>query len=99
MADHSILQPGNLLMVQERERFLARFLRKNGWPTLDSLRAFEAGCSTGYNMRLFVQWGARPEHIAGIDLDPDAVVAARRTPRRSGFTPGVRPRCPTRRHV
>ncbi|MBK6320368.1 MAG: class I SAM-dependent methyltransferase [Dehalococcoidia bacterium] len=73
MADHSILQPGNLLMVQERERFLARFLRKNGWPTLDSLRAFEAGCSTGYNMRLFVQWGARPEHIAGIDLDPDAV--------------------------
>jgi SAM-dependent methyltransferase len=73
VADHSILQPGNLLMVQERERFLARFLRRNGWPTLDSLRAFEAGCSTGYNMRLFVQWGARPEHIAGIDLDPDAV--------------------------
>lgn len=73
MPDHSILQPGNLLMVQERERFLARFLRKNGWPALDDLRAFEAGCSTGYNMRMFVQWGARPEHIAGIDLDPEAV--------------------------
>ena len=73
MADQSILNPGNLLMVQERERFLARFLRGNGWPNLDSLKAFEAGCSTGYNLRMLVQWGARPENLAGIDLDPQAV--------------------------
>lgn len=73
MPDHSILNPGNLLMVQERERFLARLLSRNGWPVLESLRAFEAGCSTGYNLRLFVQWGGRPEHMSGIDLDPEAV--------------------------
>ena len=73
MADQSILNPGNLLMVQERERFLAKLLRKAGWESLDALRAFEAGCSTGYNLRMLVQWGARPEHMAGIDLDPDAV--------------------------
>jgi len=60
-------------MVQERERFLAGFLRRNGWPQLESFRAFEAGCSTGYNLRMFVQWGGRPEHMAGIDLDPEAV--------------------------
>ena len=73
MADQSILNPGNLLMVQERERFLARFLRANGWPNLETLSAFEAGCSTGYNLRMLVQWGGRPENMAGIDLDPHAV--------------------------
>ncbi len=73
MADHSILLTGNLLMVQERERFLTKLLRKSGWENLSELRAFEAGCSTGYNLRQLVQWGARPEHIAGIDLNPEAV--------------------------
>lgn len=73
MADQSILQPGNLLMVQERERFLSNLLRKHGIDSLDHFRAFEAGCSTGYNLRLFLQWGARPENLAGIDLDPAAV--------------------------
>lgn len=70
---HSILEPGNLLMVQERERLLLRILRRHGYESLDAVRVFEAGCSTGYNMRLFVQWGGRPENIAGIDLDPGAV--------------------------
>lgn len=73
MADQSILQPGNLLMVQERERFLSRLFRDVGWANLEGLRGFEAGCSTGYNLRLLVQWGARPENLAGIDLDPQAV--------------------------
>lgn len=73
MADQSILNPGNLLMVQERERFLARLLRKSGWASLESLRAFEAGCSTGYNLRMLVQWGGQPRNMAGIDLDPQAV--------------------------
>lgn len=71
-ARHSILEPGNLLMVQERERLLLRILRRYDYESLDCVRVFEAGCSTGYNMRLFVQWGGRPENIAGIDLDPAA---------------------------
>ncbi len=73
MADQSILQPGNLLMVQERERYLSKLLRQHNIDSLDHFRAFEAGCSTGYNLRLFLQWGARPENLAGIDLDPAAV--------------------------
>ncbi|MEO8538962.1 MAG: class I SAM-dependent methyltransferase [bacterium] len=73
MADQSILNPGNLLMVQERERFLAGLLRRAGWHSLDTITGFEAGCSTGYNLRLLVQWGGRPENMAGIDLDSAAV--------------------------
>lgn len=71
--NHSILQPGNLLMVQERERLIAKLLRRAGFETLDGLRAFEGGCSTGYNLRLLVQWGANPRDLAGMDLDEAAV--------------------------
>lgn len=73
MHQHSILHLGNLLMVQERERFLSRLLARQGIESLESFRAFEAGCSTGYNLRQILQWGGRPENLAGIDLDPAAV--------------------------
>lgn len=73
MNQHSILHMGNLLMVQERERFLSRLITRTGVESLDTFHAFEAGCSTGYNLRLILQWGARPENLAGIDLDPAAV--------------------------
>ena len=84
MDRHSILRPGNLLMVQERERLLARLLSASSLGPLEELRVFEAGCSTAYNLRLLVQWGCRPEHLAGIDLDPDAVAYAR------SRSPGIR---------
>ena len=70
---YSILEPGNLFIVQERERVLQRVLRDNGFRALDGVRAFEAGCSTGYHLRQLVQWGARPEDQAGMDLDSEAV--------------------------
>ena len=76
MDRHSILRPGNLLMVQERERILARLLSARAFGPLDELSVFEAGCSTAYNLRLLVQWGCRPESLAGIDLDPGAVAYA-----------------------
>ncbi len=73
MARDSILEMGDLLMVQERERFLSRLLARLRVESLEPLSVFEAGCSTGYNLRLMVQWGGRPENMAGIDLDPVAV--------------------------
>jgi SAM-dependent methyltransferase len=68
----SILEPGNLLMVQERERFLSRLFREEGIRSLANFTAFEAGCYTAYNLRLLVQWGASPQGLAGMDADPEA---------------------------
>lgn len=68
---------GNLLMVQERERLLSGIFRRHGIHSLAGFRTFEAGCSTGYHLRLMVQWGASPDGQAGIDLDPAAVDYAR----------------------
>ena len=73
MVDHSILELGNLLMVQERERLLSKLFEQQDIRDLDGVKTFEAGCSTGYNLRLMVQWGARPEHQAGQDVDESAV--------------------------
>ncbi len=70
---HSILELGNLLMVQERERFLLRLFRRAAITRLDEVRVFEAGCSTGYNLRQMVQWGGSPPNMAGIDIDPVAI--------------------------
>lgn len=72
-----IEEPGHLLILQERERLLAKLLRRHGFRRLDDVRAFEAGCGWGYNLRLLVQWGARPELLAGIDTDGARVEGAR----------------------
>ena len=73
MSGLQLLDPGQLLATQERERALSRALRDRGFTNLESVRIFEAGASNGHNLRQFVQWGARPENLAGIDLDADRV--------------------------
>ena len=72
MTTQTILDPGNLLMVQERERCLARLFRRHGYDTLAGVRGFEAGCSAAHNLLTLVQWGASAQNLAGIDVDPSA---------------------------
>jgi SAM-dependent methyltransferase len=43
---------------------------------LDTKKILEIGCGTGYWLREFVRFGARPENICGIDLIPDDVTEA-----------------------
>jgi len=78
MHQHVNLDMGNLLVAQERERFLARLLLKHGITSLESLRVFEAGCAGGYTLRLMVQWGARPEHLSGVEIDASAAAQCAR---------------------
>ncbi len=74
---HSLLRMGNLLMVQERDRAVVGVLARHGYTSVEKVRAFEAGCAGGYNLRHMVQLGASPANIAGMDLDPQAVAYAR----------------------
>ncbi|MDZ7726820.1 MAG: class I SAM-dependent methyltransferase [Dehalococcoidia bacterium] len=77
MTTQSVLDPGDLLMVQERERALARVFQRQGYRTLQDARVFEAGCGGGYNLRQMVQWGADPEHVRGMDVAEERVAYAR----------------------
>src|SRR5215475_12345037 len=75
---YSWFSPGHLFIVQEREWRLLTLLRRHNFAPLDTKRILEIGCGTGYWLREFIKWGARPENIIGIDLLPDRVVEARK---------------------
>jgi len=44
---------------------------------LSQAKILEVGCGTGYFLREFIKWGARPENITGIDLLEESVAYAR----------------------
>jgi ubiquinone/menaquinone biosynthesis C-methylase UbiE len=44
---------------------------------LDTKKILEISWGTGFWLREFIKWGARPENITGVDLLPDRVSEAR----------------------
>jgi SAM-dependent methyltransferase len=77
-APYSWFNAGHLFLIQGRERLLVTRLKQYGFASLDTKSVLEIGCGTGYWLREFVKWGARPEHIVGIDLLSDRVAEAKR---------------------
>jgi len=77
-ARYSWFSPGHLHMVQERERWVLKLLRQNGFAPLSTKKILEIGCGTGYWIRDLIKWGARPENITGLDLVPDRVTEAQK---------------------
>jgi ubiquinone/menaquinone biosynthesis C-methylase UbiE len=75
---YSWFNPGQLFMVQERERRTVALLRHFGCEDLQSKKLLEIGCGGGYWLREFIQWGARPENVVGMDLLEDRVAEAQR---------------------
>jgi SAM-dependent methyltransferase len=76
---YSWLSPGHLFLKQEQEREFLGLLRRAGYADLGPLRVLDVGCGTGDWLRKFVMWGARPEHLTGLDLLEDRVTEARQT--------------------
>ena len=76
-ARYSYFSMGNLFEKQERERCLWSLLKRHGLAPLQTQKILDVGCGTGAQMRMFMQWGARPEQLTGIDLLVDHLVAAR----------------------
>ena len=71
-------RPGYLFEIQERERETLAVLKRNGSASLAAKHILEIGCGTGYRLREFMNWGAQPENIIGVDLLFDRVAEARR---------------------
>jgi SAM-dependent methyltransferase len=74
---YSWFSPGHLFLLQERERRLLALLKRYDCVSLATKKILEVGCGTGYWLREFIKWGARPENITGVDLLPDRVTEAR----------------------
>jgi ubiquinone/menaquinone biosynthesis C-methylase UbiE len=73
---YSRLNAGHLYTLQQLERQILRLLKSQGL-VLEGKKILEIGCGTGYWLRQFIQWGARPAVLVGIDLLWDRVVEAR----------------------
>jgi ubiquinone/menaquinone biosynthesis C-methylase UbiE len=65
------------LIIQERERRLLALLSRYGCAPLNTKKILEVGCGSGYWLREFIKWGARPENITGIDLLDHRIAEAR----------------------
>lgn len=74
---YSCLDPGHLFMVQDRERQVLGLLERYGLLPLETKKILEIGCGSGFWLREFVKWGARPENIFGVDLLPGRIAEAR----------------------
>lgn len=72
----SVFSPGHLFLVQEQVRAITRCLRRVGRESLRDYDLLEVGCGTGRWLREFVQWGADPQRLTGVDLLPDRVALA-----------------------
>lgn len=75
---YSVFNPGNTLDSQELEREILGVLDREHFNPLDEKLILDVGCGTGVWLREFVKWGARPEHLVGIDLLPERIENARR---------------------
>lgn len=64
-------------MIAERERRTLLLLEREGMMPLAGRRLLEVGCGAGIWLRDLVRWGARPEHVFGVELLADRVAAAR----------------------
>ena len=75
---YSYFNRANLFSIQQRERRVLAMLAAHGFADLASLRILEVGCGSGFWLRQFIQWGARPERLAGVDLLLSRIVQGRR---------------------
>ena len=76
-ATYSFFSPSYVLQVQERERALLSMLSRHRMESFEEKKILEIGCGTGYWLRAFLQWGALPENVFGLDLLSERIEQAR----------------------
>ena len=59
--------------AQSRYRATLTLLRSTGIQSLSTTRILDIGCGNGNMLRQFLQWGAKPENLAGIELRSEPV--------------------------
>lgn len=75
---YSLFDAAALQAHQERWRVALALWRAHGWHELAGRDLLEVGCGSGGNLLDLLRLGADPQRLAGLELQPDRVAAARR---------------------
>jgi SAM-dependent methyltransferase len=75
---YSDANPCALIFQRELETRILELLDRKGAGSLAAKSVLDLGCGEGRWLSRFVQWGASPENLAGVDLLPERVAAARK---------------------
>jgi len=75
---YCLSKPANLLMHQQTARSCIDALKRAALFPLAERRIADIGCGAGTWLMEFIQWGALPENLRGIDLMPDRLEMARK---------------------
>lgn len=73
---YSLFNEGELFMSQQLERSFIKLLRRHSISSIGDKKILEVGCGTGWPLRRLVNYGAKPENLAGIDLLEGAIEKA-----------------------
>ncbi|MBI1760305.1 MAG: class I SAM-dependent methyltransferase [Acidobacteria bacterium] len=65
---YSLFQPGQLFMIQQRQRAQLALLARAGWASLAHKRILEIGCGAGGVLHEFLWLGATPSLLHGAEL-------------------------------
>ena len=74
---YSILNPASILIEQEKERALIKWIKENNIGPLENKKLLEIGCGGGYNLLKFVRLGFKPQNIFANDLISERLQSAR----------------------
>jgi ubiquinone/menaquinone biosynthesis C-methylase UbiE len=74
---YSAFSEANLLHMQSLERNLLALLKREKMTMLLDKSILDVGCGSGTYLRRFIDYGARPGNLSGIDLVPDRIELAR----------------------
>lgn len=74
---YSRFDPAGLFITQSREQELLELLQEQHMTPLWEKRILEVGCGTGGMLRDFIQYGANPKNLLGVDLLADRIRTAR----------------------
>jgi len=74
---YSPFKLGNLFTTQQRERAILKLLGKYRMNPLADRKILDVGCGSGGKLRRFIEYGACPENLLGIDLLPDRIERAK----------------------
>jgi ubiquinone/menaquinone biosynthesis C-methylase UbiE len=85
---YSYFNKGNLFIIHQREKALLDILNKFSYSDLTNKKILDVGCGTGGTLRRFIDYGAKPENLYGIDLLKDRIESAKQLHPKINFTCG-----------